>query len=80
MADLTVRAASFEDEVGMRLRVTNRVLADCGECCTELVLFGCVEVRFVYCSVLYCTGPRFYTCVLGRYIYQRMFDDEGRND
>ena len=62
--------------------MTNRVLGDCGECCTDSVLLSYLKWRFV-CSVYYsvyysvCSVQRsgLYVCTRQVHI-QDMFDDE----
>jgi hypothetical protein len=65
-----------------RFRVTNRVLDDCGECCTDSVLLSylnCALCGSVFCSVYYsvCSVQRsgLYVCTRQVHI-QDMLDDE----
>lgn len=82
---MTLWKGRLRIDVGVRLRVTRRVLDECGEYCTEFVLFVVVKcvlpyLRAVRCTIAVCTVQRsgLYACTRQVHI-QYMFDDEGRN-
>ena len=54
---MTLWKGRLRIDVGVRLRVTRRVLDECGEYCTEFVLFvvvKCVSAVSACCSVYNC--------------------------